>query len=339
MCWFLNWAGALCLDWHRVRIGELARFKFTVEQTPTVHGRLRVGKSVNAVLIAVCEFLRFCASRGFVSADVIAGLSQLKYLAYAPNGFHEGESGQFRMIRSRVLKAPEVEIPPKTITPEQFSSAMTAARTERDRFLVLLLVRSGLRIGEALGLHREDMHLLPTSMHLGCTHAGPHVHVVPRQNNPNSARVKGGRARIVPVEHEVVLQYREYLLERDQIPAATDCDLVLVNLTGPNAGAPMSYSNAKQIVERIGNRCGFRLRPHMLWHTAGTAWTRSGTDIDVVQALLGHASRASTAIYQHPDPPGSARRGRAGGRVSAQRSRPHRDSCSRPEGGKAGSNG
>ena len=85
------------------------------------------------------------------------------------------------------------------------------------------------------------------------------------------------------------------------MPTAMTSDFVFVNLLGHHAGSPMSYSNAKQIVERIGNRAGFRLRPHMFRHTAATIWTRNGTGIDVVQSLLGHVSRASTAIYQHPD--------------------------------------
>ncbi len=28
-------------------------------------------------------------------------------------------------------------------------------------------------------------------------------------------------------------------------------------------------------------------------------WVRAGTDLDVVQALLGHASLASTSVYLH----------------------------------------
>jgi site-specific recombinase XerD len=34
-------------------------------------------------------------------------------------------------------------------------------------------------------------------------------------------------------------------------------------------------------------------------HTAATGWVRAGTDLDVVQALLGHASLASTTVYLH----------------------------------------
>ncbi len=34
-------------------------------------------------------------------------------------------------------------------------------------------------------------------------------------------------------------------------------------------------------------------------HSAATAWVRAGTDLDVVQALLGHASLASMTVYLH----------------------------------------
>ncbi len=61
----------------------------------------------------------------------------------------------------------------------------------------------------------------------------------------------------------------------------------------------MTYSDAKRIIERIGNRCDFRARPHMMRHTAATRWIRSGVDPDVVQTLLGHVSSASTAVYLH----------------------------------------
>ncbi len=60
VCWFLNWTAGRGLDWHEIRVGELTRFKFAVEHTPTVHYRLRSGRSVNAVMTAVVEFLRFC---------------------------------------------------------------------------------------------------------------------------------------------------------------------------------------------------------------------------------------------------------------------------------------
>ena len=93
--------------------------------------------------------------------------------------------------------------------------------------------------------------------------------------------------------------FRRYAVERQADPVADGCDYVFVNRHGPGHGRPMSYSNAKQMVEAAGRRAGFRARPHMLRHTAATGWLRSGNAIDVVQALLGHASQSSTAVYLH----------------------------------------
>ncbi|HLX51573.1 MAG TPA: site-specific integrase, partial [Streptosporangiaceae bacterium] len=56
---------------------------------------------------------------------------------------------------------------------------------------------------------------------------------------------------------------------------------------------------AKRLFERLARDCGFAVRPHMFRHTAATNWVRAGTDLDVVRALLGHASLASTTVYLH----------------------------------------
>jgi site-specific recombinase XerD len=61
----------------------------------------------------------------------------------------------------------------------------------------------------------------------------------------------------------------------------------------------MTYRAAKGWFERLAAACGFPVRPHMLRHTAATNWVRAGIDLDVVQALLGHVSLASTTVYLH----------------------------------------
>lgn len=296
---FLTWCTERGIDWKTARLGDMTLFKFHVEKTPTRRGQLPSGKTVNATLTAVCEFLRFCAVQGHVAHEVAARLSEPRFLAYAPTGFDPGEGGQHLMVKARVLKAPEIELAPATLTEPQVGQILESALTARDRLLLTVLVTGGLRIGEALGLRREDMHLLPDSTHLGCRTRGAHLHVRPRQDNENGARAKAGRHRMVPLAQEAVHRYREHLTERERVIEAADCDYVFVNLVGGYAGRPMSYSNAKQVIERIGRRCGFRARPHMMRHTAATHWIRGGVAPDVVQTLLGHASSASTAVYLH----------------------------------------
>ncbi|MFG2651199.1 tyrosine-type recombinase/integrase [Streptomyces sp. NPDC048436] len=293
---FLNWCAGRGTDWKSVPLGELARYKFHLEQTPNLRtGRPLTGKTVNAHLTAVSEFLRFCAAEGRIAPKIATRLSEPRFLRYAPAGYQRGENGEHERVKARNLKSPEIERPPATFTAEQSQRITTAARTARDRFLIAVLLGGGLRIGEALGLRREDMHLLPDSGYLGCVHRGAHLHVQPRQDNSNGARAKSGRSRVVPLTQVAVYRYRDHLAERDGVSQATGSDYVFVNLAGPYAGRPMTYSNAKQIIERIGARCGFRARPHMMRHTAATAWIRSGA----VNASLA-------AAHPPPHPPHAA---------------------------------
>jgi site-specific recombinase XerD len=97
----------------------------------------------------------------------------------------------------------------------------------------------------------------------------------------------------------VLAGYADYQCERATLTGDDGTDLVLVNLYHEPLGAPMSYRAAKGFFDRLARECGFPVRPHMLRHSAATNWVRAGVDLDVVQALLGHASLASTTVYLH----------------------------------------
>lgn len=157
-----------------------------------------------------------------------------------------------------------------------------------------------MRIGELLGTRLHHVQLLPDSTSLGCRVPGAHLHVPPRGHSSNGARSKSG-GRAVPVADVVVHAYRDYRAERFDVLGSTDtADHVLVNLVGPHAGQPMTDSNVRQILGRVGRNRGVRVTPHMFRHTAATAWLEAGVAPDVVQELLGHASASSLAVYSHP---------------------------------------
>ncbi|HLB77364.1 MAG TPA: tyrosine-type recombinase/integrase [Candidatus Dormibacteraeota bacterium] len=284
---FLGWCAGQGVEWSSVSLAALARFKHFVEATPGRGGRLRSGATVNATLTAVCEFLRFCARTGLIEAAVAERLSEPRWLRFTPPGFDTGESGQFRTVRARALKARAQVSFPEALTSEQAGAVLACCRRPREHFMVILLLDTGLRIGEALGLRRADMHLLPDSRALGCAVVGAHVHVRHRAN-PNGALAKSRFPRTVPASDAVLSSYAGYQHERAEIAGEDDCDMVFVNLYREPLGAPMTYRAAKRLFERLARDCGFAVRPHMFRHTAATGWVRAGTDLDVVRALLGH---------------------------------------------------
>src|ERR1700747_1604158 len=82
-----GWCASHGLKWSSIGLPGLARFKHFLEATPHRGGRLRSGATVNAILTAVCEFLRFCARTGVIEQAVADRLSEPRWLRFTPPGF------------------------------------------------------------------------------------------------------------------------------------------------------------------------------------------------------------------------------------------------------------
>lgn len=294
------------LDWKKPGLPGLARFLHWLIDEPlpsrarkkAVEERFRDKKTANQIMTTVCQFLRFCSQQGWVSAETVAQLSEQKYLSCLPPGYDPGEEGQFRTVRTKAIKFEVAVEGYEWLNPAQFTTIIGLTRHARDRFLVALLAGTGVRIGEALGLRREDMHFLSNSAGLGCQVAGPHIHVR-RRRNSNGALAKARMPRWIPVTDELVTLYADYVFERDQVGEAADVDMVFVNLFKAPLGRAMTYHNAKDLFDRLAAKAGFPARPHMLRHTAATTWIRNKTPRDVVKNLMGHVAESSMEPYVH----------------------------------------
>ncbi|MGP4052800.1 tyrosine-type recombinase/integrase [Streptomyces sp. 2A115] len=304
---YLAWCEERGVDWRRAAVLDLARFlRWLVNEPLPPRGKLaseprfRSKKTANAVMTAVVEFLRFATKQEWVDPVAVARLSEPKYLHWMPPGKEAGEDGQFREVRARLLKFGVGEDTYEWLQPQDIERLLAAATHARDRFLVALLAQTGVRIGEALGLRRQDMHLLADSQMLGCQIAGPHIHVRRRAENSNGALAKSRFPRSIPVEPELVTLYADYQFERETVTEAAECDMVFVNLFHAPLGKPMRYGTAKELFDRLATKTTLTARPHMLRHGACTAWIRAGVERDVVSEMMGHVSPTSLEPYLHP---------------------------------------
>jgi integrase len=175
---------------------------------------------------------------------------------------------------------------PATLSDAQVARLLAACGRRRDRFLLILLDQTGLRLGEALGLRHADLRL----------RAGE-VAVVPRDDNVNGVRVKGLKARVVPAGAVVFDAYADYM---ESEYGVLDCDWVFVNLFRPPLGAPTTEGAVAKLVARLRTRTGIGFSAHTLRHGYATRLLRAGVPVEVVAGLLGHASSTTTSqIYGH----------------------------------------
>jgi site-specific recombinase XerD len=150
-----------------------------------------------------------------------------------------------------------------------------------DHALVATLRFTGIRLAELVGMRLAELNL-----------------------GRGRARVfgKGSRWRVVPVPEPLACVLDRYLGEiRPQLP---DSPWVFAN---PRATVTSRHAGAvdRQIVNLICQRAGERAgvdgphHPHRWRHTFATELLRAGTDLAVVQRLLGHANLETTCRYLH----------------------------------------
>lgn len=145
-----------------------------------------------------------------------------------------------------------------------------------------LLATTGMRIGEAIRLHRDDVDWRDAL-------------VVVRMS-------KFGKSREVVLHRSVVRALRRYAKLRDKIHARQRSPRFFVSLKG----TPLIYNNTHAMFRSLARVAGIRAgRPHDLRHTFAVRtllrWYRDGVDVDSrmprLSTYLGHASPESTYWY------------------------------------------
>ena len=262
----------------------------------------RSARRVNAVLAAVRGMVVHAVAEGTAPGYLVQVLYEVADDRDLPDEVRPEEGGTgWRMRARHRLHEPETVV--DRASDEDVVAVLRGCCSARDRLIVLLMARAGLRRGEVLGLRRSDVHLLADSSALGCGISRAHLHVVRRDDNPNRAAAKSRRQRAVPLDFMTVQAFDAYEFERMTVPAAASADFVFVNLFRSPVGAPMRLDAVDDLVAAAAGRAGIAsLHPHQMRHAFASNVLDAGGTLDEVQDLLGHASIASTQVYAHPDP-------------------------------------
>jgi integrase len=208
--------------------------------------------------------------------------------------------GLIRRNPAAVVKPPTVQrSEARYLTPAEAGRLLEAAKEDRLYALLVLLLGSGLRRGEALALHWRDVDL--TAGHLwvkwSLARVGGRLLFSQPKTEKSRRFVSLPEPVIETLRRHRVGQASERLAASVWHPWPDHDDLVF----STQFGTPIEPRNAARSFARIADRAGLDgASLHTLRHSAASALIASGTHIKVVQELLGHSTYAVTAdTYAH----------------------------------------
>ncbi|MEI7637975.1 MAG: tyrosine-type recombinase/integrase [Syntrophus sp. (in: bacteria)] len=200
--------------------------------------------TVRTRLHCVNAFLGYAMDAGIVKPDVLA-----------------------RRIR---LRKPEAL--PRAIDPDDVKQLLSVIDNPRDRAMIMVLLRTGMRIGELLNTKMRDLHIKDR-----------------RVDIYESAKTRVGR--VVYLSDDAMGALKVWIAMRDVR------NEFLFYAQGRNS---MAYSTARLIFERCITKAGLSHKGyslHALRHTFASELLNAGMRIECLQPLMGHTSLDVTRRY------------------------------------------
>jgi integrase len=164
----------------------------------------------------------------------------------------------------------------KFLTEAEVEALAKAAGSHRDRTMILVTFRHGLRANEVVGLKWGQVNLKTALMTIW--------------------RSKYGRDATHPIPGGELRDLRR--LHREAGNPSEDSFVFISRL-----GAPMTTRAFGQLLQRVAAVAGVaNVHPHALRHATGYKLALGGTPMRTIQHYLGHRRLASTELYTEHAP-------------------------------------
>ncbi|MFH1978109.1 MAG: site-specific tyrosine recombinase/integron integrase [Candidatus Aenigmatarchaeota archaeon] len=158
---------------------------------------------------------------------------------------------------------------PEVLTVQEVMYMISSTTNPKHRTIIEMLYGCGLRVSEITKIKKSDINI-------------PERIIFIRQG-------KGMKDRIVPLPltlKEIVYNF-----------SVDDCPYVFQS----ERGGKLTEKTIQVIVKNAAKKAEIKKRvsPHTLRHSYATHLLESGTDIRIIQRLLGHSSVKTTELYTH----------------------------------------
>lgn len=181
---------------------------------------------------------------------------------------------------SEKLRAPHVEKKtPEILTMEEVAVLLeqpddVSAKGIRDKAMLELLYATGMRVSELISLKMADVNM---------------------QMNYVTCR-DGDKERAIPFGPEAAEALKHYLSDgRPQLLRENESEYFFTNCSGAGMSRQGFWKLLKQYAEMA--RITKDITPHTLRHSFGAHLVQNGTDLRVVQEMMGHSDISTTQVY------------------------------------------
>jgi integrase/recombinase XerD len=157
---------------------------------------------------------------------------------------------------------------PEVLTKQEVLKLIDSADNLKSKLIVSLLYSSGLRVSEIVNLKVSDIDF---------------------QNNIGWVRKgKGSKDRMFNLSKNLNDEIQKYLEGRE-------------NKYVFSKEEPLTTRNVQKIIFNLRNKAGInkKVTPHTMRHSYATHLLEQGTDIRIIQSLLGHSNLNTTQVYTH----------------------------------------
>ncbi len=144
--------------------------------------------------------------------------------------------------------------------------------TLRNKLIVYLLLYTGVRVSELVGIQIADIDFLTSSL---------------------KVTGKGGKRREIGLRQDVLHLIRQYMKEERSGSVFSDSPYLLLS----QRAGKMHRDAVRDWLAKISKELGFKLHPHLFRHTFCTRLLKKGVDLTTVSKLAGHSTVNMTAKF------------------------------------------
>jgi site-specific recombinase XerD len=162
---------------------------------------------------------------------------------------------------------------PRHLRDEQVRVLLSKITKPRDKAMVMVMLRCGLRVEELAHLHLSDLDL--------------------RQSKIFVRHAKGGKQRVVYISNDAKHALSDYLRVRG---SSRTKGIFLVE-KGRFKGNPISVRGIQKRIEYYACKTSLRVCCHQLRHTMATQLLNAEAEVVTIQDLLGHSGITTTERY------------------------------------------